>query len=80
MMLSGILKKIAIAPVRFYQMTISPLTGSNCRHEPTCSQYTIESIREWGAIKGTWLGMRRLSKCHPWGTHGHDPVPKRTHK
>lgn len=72
-----ILKKIFILPVKLYQIFISPLLGSNCRHIPTCSQYTIEAIEEWGPIKGIWLGIRRLSKCHPWGTHGYDPVPKR---
>jgi len=63
--------------VKAYQYTLSPLLGSNCRHQPTCSQYTIESIREWGPIKGTWLGAKRISKCHPWGTHGYDPVPRK---
>ncbi len=67
---------IFIFPVRLYQWTISPLFPGSCRHEPTCSQYTIEAIKEWGPLKGVWLGMKRLSKCHPWGTHGYDPVPK----
>jgi putative membrane protein insertion efficiency factor len=71
---------ILIGLVRFYQGAISPLLGSHCRHTPTCSQYTIEAIREWGPLKGTWLGMKRLSRCHPWGTHGYDPVPKRDRK
>lgn len=70
-------KRIAIFPVKLYQWTISPLLGSNCRHAPTCSQYTIEAIQEWGAMKGIWLGMKRIAKCHPWGTSGYDPVPKR---
>jgi putative membrane protein insertion efficiency factor len=61
--------------VKAYQYTLSPLLGSNCRHQPTCSQYTIESIRTWGPFTGTWLGIKRISKCHPWGTHGIDPVP-----
>ncbi len=73
----NIVKRIAIFPVKLYQWTISPLLGSNCRHAPTCSQYTIEAIEEWGAIKGIWLGMKRIAKCHPWGTSGYDPVPKR---
>lgn len=72
------LRKIFILPIRFYQLSISPLLGSNCRHTPSCSQYTIEAIREWGVIKGIWLGMKRISRCHPWGTHGYDPVPKNT--
>jgi len=75
-----ILNYIFIFPVKIYQYTISPLLGNNCRHQPTCSQYTIEAIQTWGPIKGIWLGMKRISKCHPWGTHGHDPVPARKEK
>lgn len=68
---------IMILPIRGYQILISPLLGSNCRHTPTCSNYMIEALRIWGPIKGLWLGLRRISKCHPWGTFGADPVPKR---
>ena len=71
------IKKIFILPVRVYQIVLSPLLGKNCRFEPTCSQYMIESIREWGPLKGVWLGVKRISKCHPWGPHGHDPVPRK---
>ncbi|HMV09965.1 MAG TPA: membrane protein insertion efficiency factor YidD [Cyclobacteriaceae bacterium] len=70
------LRKLFILPIRFYQIAISPYLGSNCRHTPTCSQYAIEAIREWGVIKGIWLGTKRIARCHPWGTHGYDPVPK----
>jgi putative membrane protein insertion efficiency factor len=73
----NILSKAAIFTVRVYQGAISPLLGSNCRHTPTCSAYTIEAINEWGAFKGTWLGIKRIARCHPWGTHGWDPVPKK---
>lgn len=69
--------KILISLVRFYQFAISPYLGSNCRHIPTCSNYMIEAIREWGAAKGLWLGTKRILKCHPWGTSGYDPVPKK---
>lgn len=72
------IKKIFILPVRAYQIILSPLLGKNCRFEPTCSQYMIEAIGEWGPFKGIWLGIKRISKCHPWGPHGHDPVPRRT--
>ncbi|HYG18371.1 MAG TPA: membrane protein insertion efficiency factor YidD [Ohtaekwangia sp.] len=72
------LKKIFILPIRLYQLSISPLLGTHCRHMPSCSQYTIEAILEWGVIKGIWLGIKRISRCHPWGTSGHDPVPKKT--
>jgi putative membrane protein insertion efficiency factor len=70
-------RRLYILPIRIYQYTISPLLGQNCRHVPTCSQYTIEAITEWGILRGTWMGLKRISKCHPWGTHGYDPVPKR---
>lgn len=73
-----IIKKVFIFPVRLYKFLISPLLGSNCRHSPTCSQYMIDAINEWGVIKGIWLGINRLSKCHPWGTSGYDPVPKKS--
>ncbi|UII26646.1 membrane protein insertion efficiency factor YidD [Fulvivirga maritima] len=76
----NLLKILFIIPVRFYQLAISPLLGQNCRHTPTCSQYTIEAIKEWGPFKGTWLGMKRISRCHPWGTSGYDPVPKKEKK
>ena len=72
-------KKIFILPIRFYQLAISPLLGSNCRFNPTCSHYMIQAIEEWGVFKGIWLGTKRLLKCHPWGpTEHYDPVPKKT--
>jgi putative membrane protein insertion efficiency factor len=71
------LRKIFILPVRLYQYFISPWFGGNCRFQPTCSEYTIQAINEWGVLKGTWLGIRRISKCHPWGGHGYDPVPQK---
>lgn len=61
--------------VRGYQLFISPMLGSNCRFEPTCSQYAIEALRVHGAIKGTWLALRRVLRCHPLQAGGHDPVP-----
>ncbi|MEO1713558.1 MAG: membrane protein insertion efficiency factor YidD [Bacteroidota bacterium] len=70
-------KQLFILPIRFYQKAISPLLGSNCRFQPTCSQYMVLAIEEWGPIRGVWLGLKRISKCHPWGPHGHDPVPKK---
>ncbi len=71
------IKLVFIFPVRIYQYMISPYLGRNCRYTPTCSQYTVDAINEWGPIKGIWLGIKRISTCHPWGGHGHDPVPKR---
>lgn len=72
------LKRIFIIPIRLYQVTLSPLLGAHCRHTPSCSQYTIEAIQEWGVWKGIVLGAKRIGRCHPWGTSGYDPVPKKT--
>lgn len=74
------MKKLFIFPIRVYQLVISPMLGQNCRHVPTCSNYAIEAIQEWGALKGTWLGIKRIAKCNPWGTTGVDPVPKKKKK
>jgi len=63
--------------VKIYRTLISPFLGSNCRHDLTCSMYAIQSFEEWGALKGLSLTLRRIGKCHPWGTTGHDPVPKK---
>ena len=70
-------KKIVILPIRFYQSAISPYLGNKCRYQPTCSHYTVEAIEEWGVIKGVWMGAKRIGRCHPWGGHGYDPVPKK---
>jgi uncharacterized protein len=61
--------------LKFYQYAISPLMGPKCRYTPTCSQYGIEALKKHGLFKGGWLTIRRVSRCHPWGGHGHDPVP-----
>ena len=58
-----------------YRWTISPLLGVNCRHLPSCSDYAREAIEANGAWKGGWLALARLCRCHPWGSHGFDPVP-----
>ena len=65
-----------IGIVRLYGVAISPLLGRNCRFQPTCSEYAIEALREYGVLKGTWLAARRISRCHPWGGSGYDPVPR----
>lgn len=72
-----ILSHLVLLPVKLYQWIISPLFPATCRHTPTCSVYTVEAVKEWGPLKGIWLGMKRLSKCHPWGTSGYDPVPRK---
>ncbi|MBK9741759.1 MAG: membrane protein insertion efficiency factor YidD [Saprospiraceae bacterium] len=75
-----ILSQIAILPVRVYQKFLSPLLPPSCRYQPTCSQYMIDAINEWGPLKGIWLGLKRIARCHPWGGHGHDPVPSKKEK
>ncbi|MDF1673497.1 MAG: membrane protein insertion efficiency factor YidD [Vicingaceae bacterium] len=67
--------KIFVVLIRFYQLSISPIFGQNCRYTPTCSQYSIDAINKHGAGKGGWLALKRIFSCHPWGGHGHDPVP-----
>lgn len=66
-----------IGLVRLYQLTLSPLLGANCRFEPTCSAYAIEALETHGVIRGGWLALRRIGRCHPWGGSGFDPVPPR---
>ncbi|MCX4259152.1 MAG: membrane protein insertion efficiency factor YidD [Muribaculaceae bacterium] len=69
------IRRLLILPIRFYQLSISPMFPSSCRFIPTCSQYAIEAITKHGAIKGTWLTLKRIARCHPWGGSGYDPVP-----
>lgn len=69
------LKKIFITLIRFYQVVISPIKPPSCRFYPTCSQYGLEAIQRFGAIKGGWLTIKRISKCHPFHPGGVDPVP-----
>lgn len=64
-----------IIVIKIYQILISPLFPSSCRYTPTCSQYSLETLKKYGLFKGGWLGIKRISKCHPWGGSGHDPVP-----
>lgn len=70
-----IVKKLLILPIRFYQGAISPMFPAACRYQPTCSQYAIEAIQKYGAVKGSWLAAKRIARCHPWGGSGYDPVP-----
>lgn len=70
-----VLRKIFILPVLIYQYMISPFFPSSCRFTPTCSEYTKQAIIKHGIFKGTKLGAKRISKCHPWGDSGYDPVP-----
>ena len=77
-MLKIFLKIIAlpfILIIKLYQLVISPLFPSSCRYYPTCSHYAEESLNKYGLIKGGWLSVRRILRCHPWGSSGFDPVP-----
>lgn len=75
-----IAREIPVLLIRFYQLSISPLLGANCRYSPTCSQYSIDAIRNHGILKGVLLSIKRISSCHPWGGSGYDPVPPVKHK
>ena len=74
---------ILVSAVRVYRWVLSPAKTAlfgplgRCRFTPTCSQYALEAIQRYGALRGSWLALRRLGRCHPWGTCGHDPVPER---
>ncbi|MGI9481185.1 MAG: membrane protein insertion efficiency factor YidD [Hyphomicrobiales bacterium] len=76
----GIIALVMIAMIRVYQLTLSSIMGRTCRHLPTCSQYTKEAIASHGAWAGFWLGLFRISRCHPWGTHGIDNVPEKVNR
>ena len=69
--------RLLIAPIRFYQRFITPYTPATCRYYPTCSSYAVAALREHGAVRGSWLTVRRLGRCHPWSSGGVDHVPPR---
>lgn len=69
------MKSVLLALLAVYRYAISPLLGSNCRFMPSCSQYAVEAIKRHGSLRGSWLSMRRVMRCHPWNPGGHDPVP-----
>jgi putative membrane protein insertion efficiency factor len=69
------MKRFLMALVRGYQLLISPVLGQNCRYMPSCSAYTLEAMEKHGALKGIWMGMKRISRCHPFHEGGYDPVP-----
>ena len=79
-MLNKIITLPLIIVIRAYQLMISPMLGSNCRFTPTCSEYAMESFKSHGLIKGLFLAIKRIGKCHPWGGHGYDPIPTKINK
>ncbi len=72
-MISGLIQRAMLGAIRFYRKYLRH--APCCRFTPTCSQYAIEALRKHGPLKGTWLTLRRLARCHPWGGSGYDPVP-----
>lgn len=73
--LVNILKYVLIGLVRIYQLCISPLKPRSCRFYPTCSTYTLQALQKYGPFKGSWLGIKRILKCHPFHKGGYDPLP-----
>ncbi len=75
----SLLKTILNAPfvllIRIYKWGISPALGPKCRYTPSCSDYALQALKKYGPLKGLWLAAKRISRCHPWGGHGYDPVP-----
>ena len=74
-MIRRLLTALLLLPIYFYQRCISPLTPPSCRFTPTCSEYEVQALRKHGPLKGLYLTVRRLLRCHPWGGSGYDPVP-----
>ncbi len=73
--MNALLRPVLIALIRVYQWVISPLLGPRCRYYPSCSQYAIEALQLHGVLRGSWLALKRLLRCHPWHPGGFDPVP-----
>lgn len=74
-LLTSMASKTLIAFVRLYQLLISPLLGANCRYQPTCSAYALEAVERFGPLHGSWIAVKRIARCHPFGGSGYDPVP-----
>ena len=69
------MRAVAVFLIRVYQWTLSPLLGPNCRFHPSCSHYAAEAIERFGVLRGSWLALKRIGRCHPWHPGGYDPVP-----
>lgn len=74
-MTASLAVRLLTAPIRFYQRFVSPALPPSCRYVPTCSSYAVQALQDHGALRGTWLSIRRLGRCHPWHEGGLDPVP-----
>jgi putative membrane protein insertion efficiency factor len=74
-MIRRLLVLLLLLPIKGYRLLISPLLPPSCRYTPSCSVYAMEAITKHGPLKGTWLAIKRISSCHPWGGSGYDPVP-----
>lgn len=75
MTVGGLATRLLIGIARGWQLGPSLILPPSCRYTPSCSAYAIEALRRYGAARGAWLAARRIARCHPWGGHGHDPVP-----
>ncbi len=73
------MKKLLQLPIHLYRWLLSPFLGNNCRFHPSCSAYALEAIEIYGVWRGSFLAVKRLCRCHPWGAEGYDPVPARRH-
>ena len=71
------MKRAVLLALRFYQRVVSPYVGGRCRYIPSCSRYAYEAVERFGVVRGGWLALRRLARCHPLGGQGYDPVPER---
>ncbi|WP_300009784.1 membrane protein insertion efficiency factor YidD [uncultured Roseobacter sp.] len=71
-----LMAQIMALPIRAYRLLFSPWVGHNCRYQPTCSAYALDCLEKHGAVRGGWLTLRRIGRCHPWGASGYDPVPE----
>lgn len=74
------MRTILITVIKAYRYLLSPFLGNNCRFHPSCSEYAETAIRRFGPLRGSWLGLRRIARCHPWHEGGIDPVPEKTEK